>query len=1003
MANLISAASGNFTSAGTWGAVEEVSELDSEIASTAISTSNLDSVVFIPGGGVPITVSAGWASSSSNYPSRVAANAFNGFVSVEGTEWLGTGGGVDWLEADLQTATALVGYSVQVNSDGSQPGRYPKNWTFEGSSNNSTWNVIDTQTNQTGWAASETRTFSFAPTSYRYWRLNITANNGDVTYTQVGELRLLVPGTIAPIDGVALKLAARAVSPSGTFTVTLRNSTTSTNVQSVTVNVSDLNASGFGWFFFKFGATETPNGTDSYVIRVVCSTTGSQVTLFRNATANNWSRKLRTTTTQAPTTDTGIIITNELTGAGTSNAITVTMNNIATTSFGPIATNASQGIVISGGGTLTFGTAASTDYYLKWKGALLITSGGTLNVGTSGTPIPSTSTAVLEMDTAINIDTYIFVAIGGFFNVWGPTKTICTLITVDAATSATSLTVGDTTGWEAGDTIVIADNNYYDAPETKTINTVPTSTSLTITAGLGQARTNVPVWPVEVINQKCRVKIRGTSSSNRGAIMVRDTGQMVARYCEFYWMGTGATNFWGITPEQTGTGLMDIQHCSIHTFDNNATPFYFGYTAGAGANTTISFCGFTDYSSAFGGGAIFLVVAGAATSIIIEGNYSIGIGGSTAMLYQFQFTKFKNNRIANQSSNQAPGIWFKILNSTAILGPTQANADDWSGNVIHNCETSGLNIVNETGLNFNNGWCFASRFWLKNWTIFRSCMLGGGADINIFGVGASNFTFENCVFGSGGGYGVLVNQVPYATAHDFTFDSCTFCGTVTNTSYTMPSALGLFGSVNDMKFINCDLGKSGTGYGAITTIFSYPGVGIGQLIASNCGITNFTNLTTNLTSYDEKSYLKINKYNRTSGDHRSYFKYGNVTSDLAIYYTGAPSERLTPSNASSKLMSGYATVSVPSGSAVTFSVHVRKSASGDGAAYNGSQPRLILQKCYEGGITSDVVLATASGTTGAWETLVGTTASVTDDCVLLVYVDCDGTTGWVNVDDWTKS
>jgi hypothetical protein len=53
------------------------------------------------------------------------------------------------------------------------------------------------------------------------------------------------------------------------------------------------------------------------------------------------------------------------------------------------------------------------------------------------------------------------------------------------------------------------------------------------------------------------------------------------------------------------------------------------------------------------------------------------------------------------------------------------------------------------------------------------------------------------------------------------------------------------------------------------------------------------------------------------------------------------------------------------------------------------------------GITDDTVLATASGGTDEWLELTGTTATVSDDCVLEVYVDCDGTAGVVNVDDWS--
>lgn len=72
----------------------------------------------------------------------------------------------------------------------------PKAWTFEGSDDGIGWTVLDTQTNQTGWATAETRTYSF-PTaaSYKRYRLNITANNGSA---QVGLDELRIIGSHVP-------------------------------------------------------------------------------------------------------------------------------------------------------------------------------------------------------------------------------------------------------------------------------------------------------------------------------------------------------------------------------------------------------------------------------------------------------------------------------------------------------------------------------------------------------------------------------------------------------------------------------------------------------------------------------------------------------------------------------------------------------------------------------------------------------------------------------------
>jgi len=89
------------------------------------------------------------------------------------------------------------------------------------------------------------------------------------------------------------------------------------------------------------------------------------------------------------------------------------------------------------------------------------------------------------------------------------------------------------------------------------------------------------------------------------------------------------------------------------------------------------------------------------------------------------------------------------------------------------------------------------------------------------------------------------------------------------------------------------------------------------------------------------------------------------------------------------------------GAATSISVWVRTSTVGDGAAYNGDAPRLIQRANAALGVTNDVVLATSAGSAGTWTQLTATSSVPTDDGVWEFVVDCDGTAGWVNVDDWT--
>lgn len=72
--------------------------------------------------------------------------------------------------------------------------RQPKNWTIEWSDDGLAWTVSDTVSEQTAWRYDETRTFLVTGGAHKYWRMNITANNGDGTYVSIGRLRFYDSG-----------------------------------------------------------------------------------------------------------------------------------------------------------------------------------------------------------------------------------------------------------------------------------------------------------------------------------------------------------------------------------------------------------------------------------------------------------------------------------------------------------------------------------------------------------------------------------------------------------------------------------------------------------------------------------------------------------------------------------------------------------------------------------------------------------------------------------------
>lgn len=774
------------------------------------------------------------------------------------------------------------------------------------------------------------------------------------------------PGAIT-IDAIAVKIRT-STAGTGTFTVELFNSTGSASIASVTVNVSDLaqlptTSADPGWYVFPIGSTLLVAATN-YQIRVKSSVTGS-VAVFRDATAGNWSRILRTTTTAAPAVNDKLIIVGELTGAGTGNSFTVTMDNTATTSFGPtVSGGPPQGMFISKRGTLTFGTTASTNYYLKLKGILRVTHDGTLNIGTAITQMPSTSTAVLEFDSVANVDSGLSIGDNGNCNIWGDTKTnVATLMTVDKAAAATTLSVSDTTGWAASDDLAIASTTRTAGDcEKKTILTVDSGVQVTLTAGLSAAHSGTSPTQAEVINLTHNVKIRGISTSLQGYIFTGSSSTTVLRYAEIYNMGSATSLKRGIDVT-TITGSFDMQYCSLHDFVVTSS---IGVLSASGTinNFTISNCVLWNINA-----------IGISTSATTGTNWTISncivIGASTATginlsdyggtLTGCTAVGCTNGFVANE--NNVTGTW---SNLTAHSNTTNGFA------------LSGFTLTTATSTIIN----------LTAWRNNSQGVLFGGANGNarcsfltldspvLFGNSAANFSWF------GGSYSFsqrFINissngDTTFSTTNGFQFQSsvCAIDMRVENSSFSVVSGIKT-AHTNDITL----------------------SVALLQLILQNTLLAG----TTEVGSPNQLApgaYVRSQKHDQTAGLHRAWYQFGQIDIDTTTFKTASPAEKLTPSSATGKLESGVKRAAVVNGGTITPTVYVNKSAS-----YNGNQPRLVVKKNLGAGVTADAVLATASGGTGTWLLLTGTTAAVTDDAVLEFVVDIDGTAGTVSVDDWS--
>ncbi|MBV7275458.1 hypothetical protein JMF89_05530 [Clostridiaceae bacterium UIB06] len=132
------------------------------------------------------TAPSGIASASSIYNSTYDAyHAFDGTVS--GTSFWVTTSLTGWLRYQFALSKKIIKYSIQ----NQYVARAPKNWTFQGSNDGSTWTTLDTQTNISWSSDSAELTFNINnSSSYTYYQINITANNGDSSYLSVQKFKI---------------------------------------------------------------------------------------------------------------------------------------------------------------------------------------------------------------------------------------------------------------------------------------------------------------------------------------------------------------------------------------------------------------------------------------------------------------------------------------------------------------------------------------------------------------------------------------------------------------------------------------------------------------------------------------------------------------------------------------------------------------------------------------------------------------------------------------------
>ena len=752
------------------------------------------------------------------------------------------------------------------------------------------------------------------------------------------------------VNGVVI--AVSTVTAVGTLTVGIFTGAGTTPLASVTVNVSDLLPSHSN--SLKFTSTVALSNASTYRIGFLTSVTGN-VILFGNTTTGDIYKYVWTTTTSALSTGDTPLIIQDLTGAGAKTTYTITMDSVSnTTIYGAI--------IIYNGGTLNYGIAASTNYYLKTSGLITVDYGGTFTIGTVTNPIPSTSTAKLEFTTA---NTGVTVNTNGTFTTYGNTKTLTSKLAADISIGATTATTSTSTGWNSGDQIVIPSTTrtFTDA-ELVTLSGNASGTSIAFNACAaahgGNATTGVQA---DIINLTLNIQIFGQGSGSTitaGISIISLGGSIISMfYTQVYYGASTMISIQGASPS------VNIQFCSIAF----TTIYIIGIGSVTGSPTITISNNVLYFSPNYGIFLNYLPVM-TSTNTTINNNIFIrayNLINRTNITYQNNIHTSSNNNglqlgepilSAGATGYIAPGSITNItsyshagyglyLPNTLLLYGTITTITAWRngsyGIALNLSPPSSASLILDTinlfgNSNANINLTSAGNIWIKSLT-----SNGGTTLVAPFGI--SLLSSDKTVF-----YGASFGQT---TTH-----------------------------------ATSDLAGYQTSVSTLSVLFY-------NTVFSATPMSNQSYLGSRTTAYSVSSM----NHNNNSGIHKCWQQTGTIDTDTTIYNSTPISMRMTPISTSFKLQSYPVRLSMNGGDTATIQVSIRRSVVGDGTAYNGNAPRIVALFNPMNNQTDISVVATSVGAAGSWETLSGT-FTATNSGVFEFAVDCDGTTGWINVDDW---
>lgn len=546
-----------------------------------------------------------------------------------------------------------------------------------------------------------------------------------------------------------------------------------------------------------------------------------------------------------------------------------------------------------------------------------------------------------------------------------------------ASISDTTFSVDADTGWLSGDAVCVASTTRTrtecqlyplnaNAGASSMVSGLYPFSDFVISTHSGTSPTQAEVGLLTR-----NVKIRSTSSTLMSYVYCAALATVTVSWAEFYYIGHSTTSKRGLEIDGgTIASAKSFTYCSIHDCDN------FGfYCLGGFTSLNVTFSNNVMWNTL---ASAMITISGTLTNTDWTFDSNLIMRGASVGISLLDMGGTLTNFTAVGMGGV--GISFSETGSSAVALGTFSNLTAHSGasTGITNSATGltgtldGVNCWRNSSFGYQSSDVTTINLIMKDLTIFgnttANISMTSGDGLNI--IGTSTITADTS----------------FATTNGIRLDP-TYSVQINMSGVDMSGVGGIYAphTTNDLF-----LGTASQ----LTTPKGY---------ANNCKFGTSPVFSTK-SFWTRSAYIGFEKYGQTAGDHRCEMTYGQLKTDTTIFDAASPSMRMTPNSASFKLESAPLgkgiLVAVPSGSSVTISVYTRKSVVGDGTAYNGNQPRLIQRANAALGQTADVVLDTHTVAAGSWEQLSATSSTATDDGAWEFIVDCDGTTGWINVDDW---